>query len=105
VWSSFFAAVTARNRVAATLALHTITEVHIGLFDDGWERFVEWDYPLFDPIAGLAPTRLARHHGLVTNDSQIWTAATWTPVWPRASRLRYPGDWPKPSPVAHTSAG
>jgi hypothetical protein len=67
VWDSYAAAVRERNPVRATLALHTITELHIDLFGEGWNRFVKWDHPLFDRMA-CAGAALARHLDLVIVD-------------------------------------
>lgn len=67
VWDSYAAAVHDRNPAGATLALHTITELHIDLFGDGWERFAKWDHPLFDRMA-CAGAALARHLDLVVLD-------------------------------------
>jgi hypothetical protein len=104
VWWSFFTAVAERNPGATTLALHTITEVHIDLFGDGWERFVEWDYPLFDPMAG-AGAALARHHGLVTDDLSDLDRRYLDPGLAAGEPPPlYPEHWPEPSPVTPRSA-
>lgn len=99
VWDSFFAAMVEENAVLVTLALHTITELHIDLFGEGWKRFFERDHPLFDLVA-CAAAALARHHDLVTDELSPLDRQYLDPGLAEGEPTPlYPAERPVPSPV------
>lgn len=104
VWRSFANGVINQHPNATTLALDTIAEVHMDTFGDDWKRFVPWEHPLFDLVAG-AGAALARHRGLVTDDLSDLNRCYLGPgLAPGEPTPLYPVEWPEPSAVAKPSA-
>ena len=101
IWSTFTSAMRARDAGEVTAALHELADRRADLFGSGWQRFVEWAYPVFDPLSGAAAAT-ARHRGLVlvellTEDDLLYLDHGLAPGEPEP---RYPQEWPEPSIVA-----
>jgi hypothetical protein len=98
-WLRLYDGIMSGDEKAVGFALHALIEIDADEFGDHWERYLPWDYPVFDPslcsVVSLARRRNLMPRGLDDHDRWFLEPG----LADEAPEPLFTRWWPSPSPL------